>query len=273
MKPIFGEQNGFIFNLGGMTMYSLFYFPDRVKYGSPADIDLAFESVAFQSKDGTALTGWFIPAEGVETPSAAKGTVVHMHGNAQNMTAHWQYAGWIPDRGYNLFVFDYRGYGQSHGAPDPDGVFEDSIAALDYLRSRTDIDTSRLYVFGQSLGGMLAIAAAGASKEGVRAVIAEAPFHSYTAIADDMMPEAELVVDDAACATTYVGNLSPIPLLLLHGTKDKIVPHAHSEMLLREANEPKKLVTIDGGEHNDAMVASVHGEIYQDMLISFFDEA
>lgn len=254
-----------------LFMYTLFYFPDRLKYGSPEEVGLTYESVSFNSADGTQLTGWFLPAEGVANQTEAKGTVVHMHGNAQNMTAHWQYAGWIPDHGYNLLTFDYRGYGQSHGAPEPRGVFEDSVAALDYLRSRADIDTERLFVFGQSLGGMLAIAAAGASQQGVRAVLAEAPFHCYTSIADDMMPEAELVLDDSYCATTYVADLAPIPLLLMHGTKDKIVPHSHSVMLLSEAGEPKRLETIEGGEHNDAMASHVHGTTYQDMMIEFFD--
>ncbi len=252
-------------------MYTLFYFPDRTKYGSPEDVGMVYQPVFFNSADGTRLAGWFMPAENVASPIAARGTVVHMHGNAQNMTAHWQYAGWVPSRGYNLLVFDYRGYGQSHGKPEPQGIFEDSVAALDYLRSRTDIDTERLFVFGQSLGGMLAIAAAGASQRGVRAVLAEAPFHCYTSMADDMMPEAELILDDDNCATTYVAELAPIPLLLIHGTNDKIVPYSHSVMLLREAGTPKRLETIEGGEHNDAMVSQVHGTKYQDMMIEFFD--
>src|SRR4051812_22313310 len=101
-------------------MYQNFYFPDRIKYDTPERARLAFEDVRFASADGTLLSGWFIPAIG-----EAKGTVVHMHGNAQNMTAHWGYAEWLPARGYNLFCFDYRGYGQSQGRPDPKGVFED----------------------------------------------------------------------------------------------------------------------------------------------------
>jgi uncharacterized protein len=253
-------------------MYNAFYYPDRVKYDSPERAGLAFEQVYFKSTDSTLLSGWFIPAEGVASPEEAKGTVIHMHGNAQNMTVQWQFAEWMPARGYNLFVFDYRGYGQSHGKPEPKGVFEDAIAALNYARSRSDIDTGRLFVFGQSLGGMLAIAASGASPQGVRAVLAEAPFHSYSALADDRTPGEGQLVDPAYCATTYVARLSPIPLLLIHGTNDKVVPYSHSEMLLAEAIEPKQLVTVEGGEHLDIMTEH-YGTTYQDMMIDFFERA
>lgn len=253
-------------------MYSTFYFPDRTKYSSPDQVGLAFERVFFNSADGTLLSGWFIPALGVASPLDAKGTVVHMHGNSQNMTAHWQFVQWVPERGFNVFVFDYRGYGQSHGKPEPKGVFEDAVAALDYLRVRTDIDTGKLFVFGQSLGGMIAIASTGASPQGVRAVLAEAPFHSYSALADDRMPGEGQLVDPAYCATTYVARLSPIPLLFIHGTNDKVVPYSHSEMLLDEAGEPKRLVTIEGGGHLDIM-SERYGTKYQNMTIDFFEQA
>ena len=253
-------------------MYRYFYFPDRVRYDTPERAGLSFETVYFSSSDGTRLSGWFIPATGVANPQAAKGTVVHMHGNAQNMSAHWTYTEWLPARGYNLFVFDYRGYGSSQGSPEPQGIFEDAIAALDCMRARTDIDTGRLLVFGQSLGGMLAIAAVGASPQGVRGVLAEAPVHSYTAWVDDQMPEKELALDDSYCADNYVARLSPIPLLLLHSRTDKVVPYSHSVQLLSEAQEPKRLVTIEEGAHNDAM-STRHGSVYQDMMVEFFGAA
>lgn len=253
-------------------MYSTFYFPDRTKYGSPESIGLAFEPVFFNSADGTLLSGWFLPALDAASPRDAKGTVVHMHGNSQNMTSHWEFVHWVPERGYNVFVFDYRGYGQSRGKPEPKGVFEDAVAALDYIRSRTDIDTGRLFVFGQSLGGMIAIASTGASPKGVRAVLAEAPFHSYTQLADDRTPGEGAIIDESHSATTYVERLSPIPLLLIHGTNDKVVPYSHSEMLLAEAREPKRLVTIEGGVHLDIMTDR-YGTTYQDMMIDFFERA
>ncbi len=254
-------------------MYSMFYYPDREEYDSPDRVGLAYEQVFFNSADGTRLSGWFIPAVGVASPRDAKGTVIHLHGNAQNMTAHWSFAEFVPSRGYNLFAFDYRGYGDSDPVrPSPKGVFEDSVAALDYLRSRTDIDTGKLFVFGQSLGGMLAIAASGASPKGIRAVLAEAPFHSYSQTVKDKMPGSGLVLDDAWTATAFVANIAPIPLLLIHGTSDVIVPYTHSVRLLAEAGEPKRLITIERGDHVDAMTRR-HGRKYQDEMIAFFDSA
>lgn len=253
-------------------MYNYFYYPDREEYDSPDRVGFAYEHVFFNSADGTLLSGWFIPAVGVVSPKDAKGTVIHMHGNAQNMTAHWSFAEFVPRRGYNLFAFDYRNYGDSDPVrPDPKGIFEDSVAALDYLRTRTDINTDKLFVFGQSLGGMLAIAAAGASQQGVRAVLAEAPFHSYSAMIKDKMPHSTVELDDTYTATSFVAKLAPIPLMLIHGTRDVVVPYSHSVRLLAEAGEPKQLVTIENGDHIDSMVERVHGRKYQDMMIGFFD--
>lgn len=253
-------------------MYSDFYFPDRINYDSPHRLGLAYEEVAFASADGTMLWGWFIPARGIDTPGNAKGTVIHMHGNAQNLTAHWGFAEWIPDRGFNLFVFDYRGFGKSQGEPDPKGIFEDAVAAIDYVRSRTDIDTGKLFVFGQSLGGMLSIASAAANPDGIRAVLAEAPAHSYSMWMNDRLPGAGDILDDSCTASAYVAQLAPIPLLLIHGTNDRVVPYPHSVRLLTEANDPVELVTIEHGEHVDAMTDR-YGRRYRDMMISFFEGA
>lgn len=252
--------------------YKSFYYPDDEHYDSPYRAGLDFEEVYFSSADGTRLWGWFIHAKDVDSPHQAKGTVIHMHGNAQNMTAHWQLAEWVPLRGYNLFTFDYRGFGMSEGVPEPKGVFEDAVAALDYVRSRADIDVEKLFVFGQSLGGMLAIASASASPAGVCAVLAEAPVHSYAMSAKDKMPGMQLALDDTWCAAGRVARLAPVPLLLLHSPSDSVVNYAHSIALLEEAGHPKRLVTIEGGSHIDAMTKR-HGSRYQDLMMDFFEAA
>ena len=253
------------------AMYSDFYFPDRINYDSPHRIGLAYDEVTFASTDGTMLWGWFIPARGKDAREA-RGTVIHMHGNAQNLTAHWGFAEWIPDCEFNLFVFDYRGFGKSQGTPDPKGIFEDAVAAIDYVRNRTDIATDRLFVFGQSLGGMLAIASAAASPKGIRAVLAEAPAHSYSMWMNDRLPGAGDILDDTFTASAHVARLAPIPLLLLHGTQDRVVTYSHSVRLMTETNGPADLVSIDNGEHVDAMTDR-YGDRYRDMMMTFFEDA
>jgi len=252
---------------------NMFYYPDRVLYGTPAQAELQFEQVRFASADGTELAGWMIPAAGIVSMREAKGTVIHFHGNAQNMSAHWAYAGWLARRGFNVFMFDYRGYGASAGSPAPRGVYEDSVAALRYVRARSDLDSGRLLVFGQSLGGTQAIVAVGAGERaGVCAVAVEATFLSYSAIASEKVSGAGLLMNDDYSAERYIGKLAPIPLLLIHGSADEVIPASHSERLYTLAGEPKTLVRVPGGGHIESM-SPRFGETYRDRLVRFFEGA
>jgi len=256
--------------LGGCVQ-SMFYYPDRVRYETPAALGLRYEPVQFASADGTRLSGWFIPAADRADPKQARGTVVHFHGNAQNMSSHWRFVAWLPKQDFNVFVFDYRGYGESEGRPEPRGVFEDSSAALDHVRARADVDPERLLVFGQSLGGTNAIAVLGSgNRAGVRAAAIESTFHSYSSIANEKLPGAGLLVSDEFAASRYVAAISPIPLLLIHGTADAVIPHAHSQRLFADAREPKRLVEVAGAGHLEPMTGRF-GSTWQRALVAFFE--
>ena len=258
----------------GAQAFGQFYYPDKKEYGSPKEHRLAYESVVFQSKDGTKLHGWFVPAVGNAT-----GTIVHLHGNAQNLTAHFSFVAWLPKVGFNVFVFDYRGYGKSEGVPTRSGVYEDSVAAIRYVKSRGDIDQDRIVVFGQSLGGANAIAAVAQNEfEGIKAVVIEATFYSYRTIAKEKAsamglgkkPGAAIVdalIDDSHSPGPVVDRISPIPLLFVHGTSDSVVPYNHSERLLDKAKEPKELWTIPGGRHTEAFTR--YGSTYRPRLVAF----
>ncbi|MFS2164022.1 alpha/beta hydrolase [Variovorax sp. Varisp62] len=253
---------------------SLFYYPDSVRYETPDVLGLRYESVQFASADGTRLSGWFLPAENRQNPKEAKGTVVHFHGNAQNMSTHWRFVAWLPKQDYNVFVFDYRGYGQSEGKPEPKGVFEDSHAALNYVRSRGDLDPERLFLFGQSLGGTNAIAVMGSgNRAGVKAVAVESTFYSYSSIANEKLWGAGLLVSDEYAASKYVAAVSPVPLLLIHGTADQVIPLAHSKRLLADAREPRRLIEVPGASHLEPMTALRYGAAYRKALTAFFEAA
>ncbi len=251
----------------------LFYQPDNIVYDSPAKIGLKYEQVTLTSHDGTRLAGWFVPASGVADPRQAKGTVIYFHGNAQNISAHWGFVNWLPQQGFNVFLFDYRGYGNSEGTPSPKGVFEDSDSALNYLRARKDIDPEKLLVFGQSLGGANAIAVVGAgNRAGVKAIAIEAAFYSYSSIANDKFSGAGYFMDDTYSPANYIAKLTPMPFLLLHGTADGVVPYTHAQALYNKAQNPKRLVTVLGGGHIAALTPWA-GSTYRSVLTQFFDTA
>jgi hypothetical protein len=256
----------------------LFYHPNDTIYMTPADSGLNHEEVTFPSGDGTLLHGWFIPSRG---PSWA--TVIHFHGNAANMSAHLKYASWLAYQGCQVMMFDYRGYGASEGQPFRRGLFEDSMAALNYVLSRDDVDPDRVVLLGQSLGGANAIAVAAAAGEGaVRAVVVDSTFYSYRSIVRDKIgqlpvlrwfngPLSYVMATDAFHSGDLIGHLSPIPVLIIHGTDDEVVPYDHAPRLFERARDPKTLLTVDGGRHISAL--TVQGYLYQPRVLDFFREA
>ncbi len=245
----------FTLALGGCSQ-SLFFRPDRVDRGSPAERGLRFVESDFASADGTPLSGWFIPTTEVADPRMARGTVVHFHGNAENITSHWRLLYWLPGRGFNVFVFDYRGYGRSgttagaQATPTPEGLAADSVAALQHVASLPEVDPSRIVVLGQSLGGTNAIVAvAHPGSPPVKAIAIEATFRSYSSIANEKLPFAGSAMDDTLSAERHIAQLPSIPILLLHGEDDRTISVSHSQRLYALAREPKRLVIVPDCGH------------------------
>ncbi len=254
---------------------SLFYHPTDQVYLTPEDAALSYENVYFESMDGTKLHGWFIPAR-----EKAWGTLVHFHGNAGNITANLKMVSFFPYQGLNVFMFDYRGYGKSQGHPYRKGVYEDSLSAVRYVVSRKDVDKESLFFLGQSLGGANAIAVASLGRDiALRAVVIDSSFYSYRSIVRDKIAEIPvlswfktplsfMMATDSFHSGDMIGSISPTPLMIIHGTSDRIVPYHHGVELFERANEPKLLVTIDGGDHISALMPQ-HLEFRQKILDFF----
>jgi fermentation-respiration switch protein FrsA (DUF1100 family) len=238
----------------------MFFLPHRGHVLTPERIGLNYEDVYFESRDGVRLHAWFLPAQG-----EAVATVLHLHGNAENISTHIGSVYWMPARGFNVFLLDYRGYGLSLGSPSVEGALEDVDSAMQALLARGDVDRSRIVVFGQSLGGALAIhyVAHSPYRQFVRALIVESAFSSYREIAREKLAAFWLTwplqyplswtVSDDYSPLRAVGQISPIPLLILHGDKDPIVPLHHGQRLYEAAHEPKALWVVPGGGHTEAM--------------------
>jgi len=237
-----------------------FFHPMSRHVSLPSDRGLAYEDVRLTAADGTRLHGWFLPAR-----VPARGTVLFLHGNAENISTHIASVAWLPARGYHVLLIDYRGFGASEGAPSVEGALQDIDAAMRWLLARRGIDRRRIVVFGQSLGAALAIhyVARGEHRPHIRALIADSAFASYRGIVREKLSEFWLTwplqvplswtVSDRHSPIHSAPRLAPIPVLFIHGERDQIIPPGHSRLLYREASKPKQLWLVPGGRHIDAM--------------------
>ncbi len=248
----------FLLALGACT--PVFFQPSGNIYSTPGLYGIDYQPVEFHAADGTALFAWFMPARG-----EAHGTVLYLHGNAQNISAHFANVAWMPAAGFNVLTFDYRGYGGSEGRPTLAGVQLDIDAAMRVLLQRSDVDPDRIIVFGQSLGGALAIYYVAHSKYRghIRAVVADSAFADYRMVAEEKMAEffitwplqwlPHYTVDNDYAPRAAVADLAPIPLLLIAGERDSIVSPHHSQMLYDAAHEPKAFWEIPDRGHIQAL--------------------
>lgn len=231
-----------------------FYYPDDIVYRRPEELRLAYEDVRFQTSDGLTLAGWFFPARG-----AAKGTVVHFHGNAGNVTAHVGLVEWVPAAGYHLLMFDYRGYGHSQGRVTRAGTITDGHAAVDYALSRAETAGLPLFAYGQSLGGAIAVVVA-ADREAIDAVVAESTFSSYRRIATlharslvffdwSARLVAGWTISDGYDPADVVGQIAPRPLLVIAAENDTICFPELARELYEAAGEPKEWWLVPRAGH------------------------
>lgn len=256
---------------------SFFFFPDKVQYSVPAQLGITVEDVSLSAVDGSRLHAWFLPARGA-AGGPARGTVLHLHGNAANMSNHLPLVAWLPAQGFNVLTLDYRGFGKSEGAPSLDGVVDDAAVALAYLRTRPDVDAERLIVFGQSLGGATALRLLARDSIGVRLAVIEAAFSSYRGIAREVTVGPLAAVVPLVIGALPAPEQDPIaalariraPLIFVHGTRDRVIPPGNSTALHAAATSSKQLWVVPEGEH--VAVFAVDGP-WRRKLIAAMNEA
>ena len=239
---------------------AIFFQPHRIEVLTPDKLGLAYQEVRFRTRDGLELLGWFLPAKGPAT-----GTVLQLHGNAENISTHFTSVAWLPARGFNVFTFDYRGYGASEGSPSLEGAQLDIDAAMETLLARSDIDKTRVVMYGQSLGGALAAyyVEHSARRGELRALILESAFSDYTDIVREKFTDhwitwpfqwiPLLSVDDSFSPLPGMAKISPLPLLVLHGDRDPVVPMHHGQRLYDAARDPKQIWIVPGAGHIQTM--------------------
>ncbi|MDH4247650.1 MAG: lysophospholipase [Deltaproteobacteria bacterium] len=238
----------------------LLFHPDPAETPTPAQAGLPYEEVRLPTPDGEVLRGWWIPRPEPEAP-----LLLFFHGNAGSRAHRVPNLELLWRAGISVFIFDYRGYGGSSGHPNETGVITDGLAAHDWLTAR--LPGRPVVLFGRSLGG--AIAAQVALRRPVSGLILESTFTSVSAMARTVSPLPGLhrLLRTRLDTLAAVRSLT-LPLLVIHGKADELVPYAMGEALFSASASPlKTLHSVPGGTHNDTYLQA--GSAYSQWIGAF----
>ncbi|GHD46584.1 alpha/beta hydrolase [Thalassobaculum fulvum] len=225
------------------TQRSILFVPDTSRPDPAASAAPMMARVTTVTADGLELEGWWQP------PAAGRPTVLYFHGNGGNVGGRDDKARRMIERGYGVLLAGYRGYGGNPGSPSEAGLIDDGRAWLDRVEG-FGIAARATVLYGESLGS--GVVAALALERAVAGLVLEAP---YTSIADIaaarywFVPARRLVRDPFDTRSRLGGAKAPV--LIVHGTEDRVVPIDHGEALFEVAPEPKRLVRLRGGAHTD----------------------
>jgi len=236
---------------------SLFFYPQKQLYDNPVARQFSPEDVFFKTSDGLTLNGWFFHTANPE----ARATILVLHGNAENLSTHVNSVLWMIKEGFNLFIFDYRGYGKSQGSPNIKGVHLDAEAALKTLLSMPHhVGKEQIIVLGQSIGGAIAVYTVANTpyRDRIAALVIDSTFSSYRRIAREKLAQVFItwpfqyplsyLVSDSYSPIRWIRKVSCVPVLIIHGDKDPVVPLHHGQMLYDAALDPKEFweTTVPG---------------------------
>jgi len=246
------------------------FHPDKSNDSITPDVyGIEYDDVTFRTEDGLNLNGWFVPGK-KPSPDADLHTLLWFHGNAGNINRRLDNLKMIYEKvPVNVFIIDYRQYGRSEGKVSEQGTYIDARAALAYLHSRKEINREKIIFFGRSLGSAVAVELA--LNEKCCALILETPFTSILEMGKKLYPflPLSLLLKTKYDSLAKIGNIK-VPILVMHGDKDDLVPFEHGKRLYDMANEPKEFYTIPGAGHNDTHI--VGGDEYFDVISNFVNK-
>lgn len=231
--------DGNLFNNTALTSYDL---PTTV-------IPDSMRTQVVMTSQGKKIYGYFIRSNGTN-PSF---TILYNHGNKDHLQFYWDRAGYLFKTGCNVFIYDYQGYGMSEGTPSEEGLYSDARVAYQFIRSRSDVDSTKIIFYGFSLGCAAATELA-ANVFTPKALILEAPFANMNTLVQSgtllEMPSGYVMKG------TY-DNAEKIrrvhtPLLLMHGEGDTFLDiDKNGAVVYANANDPKHFIRVPGANHSE----------------------
>ncbi|CAN5123959.1 alpha/beta hydrolase [soil metagenome] len=241
--------------------------------GLPAgveEIELAVPGQALARTPQSIHAWWW------KSPVANAPTVLYLHGSRWNLTGQMFRITGLRELGFSVLAIDYRGFGRSVGdLPSETTVYEDAQIAWQRV-IQLEPDPARRFIYGHSLGGAVAIDLAehlaehSSDQDRAAGLIVESTFTNLAdvaaAVLDTSLP-VRWLLSQKFDSIDKIDRVD-IPVLVVHGTSDRYVPSRFSQSLYDRAKEPKRLLMVDGGTHNNSM--SVGADEYRSALRDLF---
>ncbi len=195
----------------------------------------------FVNSSGDTLNSWLLQ------PDNYNGiTIYYLHGNAGNLVYNYPLIKSFAEKGYQIFMIDYSGFGFSQGKSKRKKVLNDANDGLNFLLHSSDIRYKKLIIYGQSLGGHLSCVVASQNEDKIDALVVEGAFSSHKDIANDFAPVlGRIFVREMYSAEKSLPNFHK-PVLIIHSSEDEVVALKNGERLFEVANEPKEFYPITG---------------------------
>jgi len=256
---------------GCSSLSAFLFYPSKHYYQSPEQLGLNAERVNITTKDGEILANWF-----VKSSIESKGVILFLHGNGENISTHINSVAWLPQHGYDVFLLDYRGYGQSTGGSTLPSALSDVEDVHRWLSTRQD--KRPLFVFGQSLGGGLAVtytANYNHELEKIEALITESAPASWPQIAREAMSKSwitwllqipVLLMPGQYDAEDHIVEISSVPILLMHSKQDPVVGYHHGQQLFEKTQGHAQWLETQGGH-----IAGLNDPAIQTAFLKFLE--
>jgi fermentation-respiration switch protein FrsA (DUF1100 family) len=241
---------------------AIFYFFQDYFFFRPEILPKAFEyrypfpfsEVSFEMEDGGEVNALHF-----QVPNA-KGVVYYLKGNSRSLKGWGKFARDFVSKGYDFFMIDYRGFGKSSGRRTEAALYDDAQMVYNYLCGQ--YSEEKIVVYGRSLGS--GIAARIASWNSPRMLILDSPYYSFyyhIRLYGFWMP-LKWLLRYKLRTDQFIQQMN-CPVFILHGNRDRLIPHWQSERLRRLAPRHATLITIPGGGHNDLpSFAEYHEQLY-----------
>lgn len=242
------------------------FAPTAMYHQTPESAGLAFDDITLKTPDDISIRGWYVKA------TSPRAVVLFCHGNAGNIADRIEMLSLLTSIDLDVFMFDYRGYGESGGKPSEKGAYTDAETAWKWLVEERGVPEDNLVIMGRSLGGP--IAAWLAVKHPPKALILESTFTSIIDMGRRHYPWLPvLLLSRYRLPTIDYVKKNTRPLLIIHSVVDDLVPYEFGRALFEAAREPKRFLDITG-RHNDGYLQSetVYTEGIDDFIREFVEQ-